>query len=76
MQALSSILYREMIPKYFVHFKERANVLSSMKIPENVSRNALLFFQDDADGVFYTLCQTLEYTSEREKKEAEGMSPE
>lgn len=54
-QCLQKYIYNRIIPSYFGNKEFRRNVLGQMKIPEYHIQNAVLFFQDDAEGTYYTL---------------------
>ena len=54
-QLLSKFIYNEIIPKYCVNWIQRSSTFSKLHIPELKSKAAILLFQDDLPGSFYSL---------------------
>ena len=55
LQLLSKFVYSEIMPKYCLNWKLRSSTFSKMYIPERKSKAAILLFQDDIPGSFYSL---------------------
>ena len=77
LQCLCKYMYETVAPNYFGNRQFRFQVLGQMRLPEVKVQNAVLFFQDDGEGNFYSLnftsskWQTAEEIRAMEGEEAE-----